>query len=65
MLLQQSGLSYRELLNLLRTSHVKAVNPQLTLSPPFECKPSKMTLGEPRPQSFQIESIDSRVFIVG
>ena len=43
MLLQQSGLSYRELLNLLQTSYVKAVTPPLTIEPAFACQPSKMT----------------------
>jgi Tc toxin complex TcA C-terminal TcB-binding domain/Neuraminidase-like domain len=42
MLCQQSGVSFREYLDLLQTHFAGA--PQLSLSPPFECKPSEMKI---------------------
>jgi hypothetical protein len=47
MLLQQSGLSFRELLNLLQTDYIRASNPALSLNSLLkcpECKPSKLKL---------------------
>jgi hypothetical protein len=42
MVMQQADLTYREYLELLETRFVG--NPQPQLSPPFECRPSKLTL---------------------